>query len=65
MANKELPSEALLLPSFEPSINNATVLIVEDNPSMALMIRKSLEQDNYRILVAENGAEALATYQPF
>jgi CheY-like chemotaxis protein len=63
MINKALPSEKLLSPSFQPSDNTATVLIVEDNPAMSLMIQRSLERDGYRFLEAANGAEALTIYR--
>ncbi len=63
MVNKELPSRASLSPSLKSSDNGATILIVEDNPAMSLMIRQSLEQDGYHFLEAKNGAEALTLYQ--
>jgi two-component system sensor histidine kinase/response regulator len=40
-----------------------TILIVEDEPDVAEMIRYNLEKDTYRTLVAQGGAEALQAAQ--
>ncbi|HEY6953028.1 MAG TPA: response regulator, partial [Bacteroidota bacterium] len=37
-----------------------TILIVEDDPTMCLLIKRMLEQDAYEILVAVDGVEAQA-----
>jgi len=38
-----------------------TILIVEDEPDVAQMIRYNLEKESYRPMVATSGAEALQT----
>src|SRR5205807_686918 len=39
------------------------ILVVDDEIAFLEMTRESLEAFNYRVLVAQNGAEALAIYQ--
>jgi two-component system, OmpR family, phosphate regulon response regulator PhoB len=40
-----------------------TILIVEDEPDVAEMIRYNLEKDTYRTIVAQGGTEALQAAQ--
>jgi len=40
-----------------------TVLVVDDEIALLEITRETLETFNYRVLTAENGAEALAVYQ--
>jgi two-component system cell cycle sensor histidine kinase/response regulator CckA len=40
-----------------------TVLVVDDEPAILLMARRMLESAGYRVLVAADGAEAIATFR--
>ena len=41
----------------------ATMLIVDDSPTMRGMIRKALTEGGYRVLEAANGSEGLTRLQ--
>jgi putative two-component system response regulator len=43
-----------------PTPNTPRILIVDDNPSIARLLRQSLKAEGYRIDLAEDGQEALA-----
>jgi len=58
-------SEALAPPSADrpdpgKGRRNACVLVVDDEPTLRSVIRRSLTRAGYRVLVAEDGARALA-----
>jgi signal transduction histidine kinase/DNA-binding response OmpR family regulator/HAMP domain-containing protein len=38
----------------------ATVLVVDDDPSVCILLAKTLEKEGYRVISARNGVEALA-----
>jgi len=40
-----------------------TILLVEDDPAMLLLVKKLLEHFGYRILIAHNGADGLALFR--
>jgi two-component system alkaline phosphatase synthesis response regulator PhoP len=46
-------------PTREPPATKQTVLIVEDDPSIALGLRINLEAEGYRVLAAEDGEKGL------
>ena len=50
-----------LVPSCTPALMTErwTVLIVEDEPILRDLMRRILEKQDYRVLVAENGASAV------
>jgi CheY-like chemotaxis protein len=52
-------SEILDIPWAERSGGAKTVLVVEDEPAVACLVRLILEQCGYRVLEAPCGAEAL------
>jgi DNA-binding response OmpR family regulator len=43
-----------------PLSSGATVLVIDDEPHIGRIIRTRLEQDGFRVRLAENGADALA-----
>ncbi len=45
-----------------PRGNGETVLVVDDEPSIVLITRQTLESFGYRMITAQNGAEAVACY---
>ena len=62
-----LPASAqtLSLPSAKwqeqsASRRSATIMVVDDEPTLRSVIRRSLTREGYRVLVAEDGARALA-----
>jgi len=62
-----LPASAQQLSSVSPerraestARRSATVLVVDDEPTLRSVIRRSLLREGYRVLVAEDGARALA-----
>jgi CheY-like chemotaxis protein len=48
----------LTLSTLEAVRNNATVLIADDEPSMRLLVRATIESDQYEVLEAGDGEEA-------
>ncbi|HEX3775838.1 MAG TPA: ATP-binding protein [Polyangiaceae bacterium] len=48
-----------VLPVSSPG-QGETVLVAEDDPSVRMLVKNVLERNGYRVLVAENGLEALA-----
>jgi DNA-binding response OmpR family regulator len=44
----------------EPAASGPTLLVVDDEPHIGSIIRTRLEQDGFRVLLAEQGPEALA-----
>jgi CheY-like chemotaxis protein len=46
-------------PASNPG-HGETVLVAEDDPSVRMLVKSVLERNGYRVLVAENGLEALA-----
>lgn len=47
-----------------PRGNGELILLVDDEQSIRDIVRKTLERFGYRVLVAPNGAEAVALYAP-
>jgi len=66
--NVYLPSHAdALASSAEPVIDlprgsGEIILLIEDEPSVCLITKRTLEAFGYRVIVATNGAEGVATY---
>ena len=44
-------------------MTSGTILLVEDEPSIASLVRAYLERDSYRVIWASNGADALAALE--
>ncbi len=44
-------------------VNNTTILIVEDSPTQALLLKHLLEKNSYSVIIAKNGKEALDSIQ--
>jgi CheY-like chemotaxis protein len=40
-----------------------TILVVDDEPLMRVMMRRVLEQDGHAVLTAENGTDALSVFR--
>jgi len=65
-----LPAEGAASPSGEPSDetavapggNNQLILVVEDEDAIRLVARNILERFGYRVLLAENGVQAVSLY---
>jgi PAS domain S-box-containing protein len=49
-------------PTQLPRGQNELVLVVDDEPDIRQVVRRTLEQFGYRVALAENGAAALALY---
>jgi two-component system, cell cycle sensor histidine kinase and response regulator CckA len=58
-AKRDVKEEKKEQPPVENLSGSETVLIVEDNNSLRKLAQKSLQPHGYRILVAENGEDAL------
>jgi CheY-like chemotaxis protein len=50
----------LIFRTAPPAAINATVLIADDEPSMRLLVRATIESDQYEVLEASDGDEAWA-----
>lgn len=62
-AVKEIPAEfGEVRQPVVPQGHGETVLVVDDEPDIRMMLRETLEAHGYKVLVAENGAEALALF---
>jgi signal transduction histidine kinase len=55
-----LPADAPAVPSVLPAGKHQLILLVDDEPAIREMCALLLESFHYRVLTAENGAEALA-----
>ena len=51
---------AIQRPKASDGSNAATILIVEDSPVQAELLRRALEGAGYKVIAARNGAEGLA-----
>jgi PAS domain S-box-containing protein len=47
-------------PALAPADGRATVLVVDDDPTVLSLLTKTLEKESYRVIPARNGIEALA-----
>ena len=47
-------------PAAAAADGRATVLVVDDDPTVRRLLAKTLEKEGYRVLSASNGVEALA-----
>ena len=47
-------------PAPAPADGRATVLVVDDDPTVLSLLAKTLEKESYRVISARNGIEALA-----
>ena len=56
-ASPQLLSES---PAPEAADGRATVLVVDDDPTVLILLAKTLEKEGYRVISARNGVEALA-----
>ena len=45
-----------------PTVSNSPILVVDDEKAIVALIKTTLETYNYRVLTANNGAEAIAIY---
>jgi CheY-like chemotaxis protein len=50
------------MPSEFPNANSAVVLVVDDDLGIRSLAQKVLEKNNFRVLVANDGREALAIW---
>jgi len=53
------PQEPTVAPAVRPSERSATVLLVEDDPLVRSVARRTLERAGHRVLVADDGEAAL------
>ena len=58
-----LPRPATSLPALLPTADAPLILLAEDHPSNVITIESYLEAKGYRLIVAENGQEAIALAQ--
>jgi nitrogen-specific signal transduction histidine kinase/CheY-like chemotaxis protein len=49
-------------PDALPNSNGELVLVIDDEPAVRLITQQTLESFGYRVLTADGGAEAIATY---
>ncbi|MEG2029646.1 MAG: response regulator, partial [Janthinobacterium sp.] len=49
-----------LLPEVLPAAAGATILVIDDSATMRCSVEKYLGEAGYRVVVAENGFDALA-----
>ena len=47
-------------PAHAPADGRATVLVVDDDPTVLSLLAKTLEKESYRVISARNGIEALS-----
>jgi PAS domain S-box-containing protein len=55
------------VPKVEPTLrrgNGETILVVDDEPSILTIAKRTLEAFGYRVMLASSGAEAVALYEP-
>jgi len=55
----------LIFRTAPPATINATVLIADDEPSMRLLVRATIESDQYQVLEASDGDEAWAMIKQY
>ncbi len=63
----QAPVKKRVQPASSPgmALSNNRILIVDDDPSTRLILRKFIEQEPYSVEEAKNGIEALAQYKTF
>ena len=54
------PAAVAESPAPEAADGRATVLVVDDDPTVLILLAKTLEKEGYRVISARNGVEALA-----
>jgi PAS domain S-box-containing protein len=59
-ANEKAPTGRVRAPEIAPRARNETILLVEDDVEVRVMIQRLLEELGYRVLSTENGRAALA-----
>jgi PAS domain S-box-containing protein len=59
-ANEKAPGRTVRSPEIAPRARNETILLVEDDVEVRVMIQRLLEELGYRVVSTENGRAALA-----
>ena len=61
---EERPDPVDLAPKARPRLAEAaSVLVVDDDPAVRKIVRRTLERSGYRVLTAENGQEAIELHE--
>jgi|GEM_PF-2497196 len=55
--------ESIEVPAAEPTIPVKTILIVEDEPSLLHLLKDLLESEDFRVITASDGIEAVKQYE--
>jgi PAS domain S-box-containing protein len=61
----ERAADSLARPADDPLHGNETILLVEDDPIVRSLVRRLLSEYGYRVVVAENGSEALVLCETY
>lgn len=62
VVNSSVAQENTLKQTLLPHGNGELILVVDDEEAIRAVTQKTLERFNYRVLLARNGAEAIALY---
>jgi CheY-like chemotaxis protein len=61
LPNQRVAPTAAALPALVPAADGrATVLVVDDDPTVLSLLARTLEKEGYRVILSRNGIEALA-----